>query len=118
MRNWNKEKNMILDFKQMEETIMPHFKGGEKQMAAKMYADEKNRILLSRLIPGASVGVHTHEGSSEIIYILEGAAKVLYDGEELRIGAGEAHYCPEGHEHSLINDTDSDLVFFAVVPQQ
>ena len=109
---------MILDFKQMEETIMPHFKGGEKQMAAKMYADEKNRILLSRLIPGASVGVHTHEGSSEIIYILEGSAAVLYDGEKLRIEAGQVHYCPDGHAHSLINDTERDLVFFAVVPQQ
>ncbi len=109
---------MILDFKQMEETIMPNFKGGEKQMAAKMYADEKNRIMLNRLVPGASVGLHTHEGNCEVIYILEGGAKVLYDGKEMRIEAGQVHYCPEGHEHSLINDTEDDLVFFAVVPGQ
>lgn len=109
---------MIIDFKVMEETVMPNFKGGEKQMAAKMFADEKNRIMLNRLVPGASVGLHTHEGSSEIVYILEGSAKVLYDGKEMRIEAGQAHYCPEGHEHSLINNTESDLVFFAVVPQQ
>lgn len=109
---------MILDFKQMEETIMPHFKGGEKEMAVRAYADEKNRIMLNRLIPGAGVGQHTHEGSSEIIYILEGSAKVLYDGEEMRIEAGQAHYCPDGHAHSLINDTDREVVFFAVVEQQ
>lgn len=109
---------MILDFKQMEETIMSHFKGGEKEMAIRAYADEKNRIMLNRLIPGASVGEHTHEGSSEIIYILEGNAKVRYDGEELRIEAGQAHYCPDGHTHSLINDTDREVVFFAVVQQQ
>lgn len=109
---------MILDFKQMEETVIPNFKGGQKQISARMYVDEKNRIMHSRLIPGASVGLHTHEGSSEIIYILEGSGKVLYDGGELRIEAGQVHYCPEGHEHSLINDTESDLVFFAVVPQQ
>ena len=109
---------MILDFKNMEETVIPNFKGGEKQIAAKMYVDEKNRIMLSRLIPGATVGLHTHEGSSEVIYILEGSGKVLYDGEQQRIEAGQVHYCPEGHEHSLINDTESDLVFFAVVPQQ
>lgn len=46
------------------------------------------------------------------------AAEKCCDGAELRIEAGQAHYCPEGHEHSLINDTESDLVFFAVVPQQ
>ena len=74
--------------------------------------------MVNRLIPGASVGLHTHQGSSETIYILEGGGKVIYDGEELRISAGQVHYCPEGHEHSMINDTESDLVFFAVVPQQ
>ena len=109
---------MILDFAKIEETITPHFKGGEKEMAIKAYVDEKNRIMRCRLIPGASVGMHTHEGSSEIIYILEGSAKVLCDGEELRIEAGQAHYCPEGHTHSLINDTEKELVFFAVVPKQ
>lgn len=109
---------MILDFSKMEETVTPHFKGGEKEMAIRAYADEKNRIMLNRLIPGATVGMHTHEGSSETIYILEGNAKVLYDGVELRIEAGQVHYCPAGHTHSLINDTERDLVFFAVVPQQ
>ena len=43
---------MILDFNQMEETIIQNFKGGEKQIAAKMYVDEKKRIMKSRLIPG------------------------------------------------------------------
>ncbi len=109
---------MILDFGQIEETVTPHFRGGQKEMAIRLYADEKNRIMLNRLIPGATVGLHTHEGSSEVIYILEGSAKVLYDGEELRIEAGQAHYCPAGHTHSLINDTDQELVFFAVVPAQ
>lgn len=109
---------MILDFAKMEETVTPHFKGGEKEMALKAYADEKNRIMSCRLIPGASVGLHMHEGTSEIVYILEGSGKVLYDGEELRIGAGQAHYCPEGHTHSLVNDTEEELKFFAVVPKQ
>ena len=109
---------MVLDFAKIEENITPHFKGGEKEMAIRAYADEKNRIMVNRLIPGARVGLHTHQGSSETIYILEGGGKVIYDGEELRISAGQVHYCPEGHEHSMINDTESDLVFFAVVPQQ
>lgn len=109
---------MILDFTKIEETITPRFKGGEKEMAVRAFADEKNRIMVNRLIPGASVGMHTHEGSSEIIYALEGSGKVLYDGKELRIEAGQVHYCPEGHTHSLINDTEKELVFFAVVPQQ
>lgn len=109
---------MILDFNKIEETIAPHFKGGEREMAIRAYADEKNRIMINKLVPGASVGLHTHEGSSEIIYILEGCGKVIYDGEEMRIGERQIHYCPDGHSHSLINDSEEDLVFFAVVPKQ
>ena len=44
--------------------------------------------------------------------------KVLMDGEYERVEAGVCHYCPKGHTHSLINDSDSDLVFFAVVAEQ
>ena len=53
-----------------------------------------------------------------MIYVLEGSGKMLYDGGEERLSAGDFHYCPEGHEHSFINDGDRDLVFIAVVPAQ
>lgn len=109
---------MILDFNKIEETINPNFKGGEKEMAVRAYGDEKNRIMVNRLIPGASVGMHTHEKNSEIIYLMEGCGKVIYDGEEMRIEEGQVHYCPKGHTHSLINDSEKDLVFLAVLPNQ
>ncbi|MBQ7416510.1 MAG: cupin domain-containing protein, partial [Acidaminococcaceae bacterium] len=59
---------MRFDFKTMEEKALPHFKGGEKELNAKMYVDANNKILLGRLVPGATVGEHQHESSSEIIY--------------------------------------------------
>ena len=65
-----------------------------------------------------SIGLHTHDTSSEIIYILKGRGKVLYDGGYEEVEEGLCHYCPKGHEHSLINDSDEDLIFFAVVPEQ
>ena len=68
--------------------------------------------------PGASIGLHTHQGNSEIIYILSGAGKVLCDGAYEPLSAGSCHYCPKGHAHSLINDSDGELAFFAVVPEQ
>lgn len=109
---------MILDFKNAEPTNFPNFKGGEKYLSAKMNFDGKNRILHGTLIPGATIGLHTHETNSEIIYILSGQGKVLYDGEEFEISEGMVHYCPKGHSHSLINNSKDDLVFFAVVPEQ
>lgn len=91
---------------------------GEKAYAVKKFTDDRNMIMHGRLESGASIGLHTHEGNCEMFYIIEGTGKVLMDGEYERVEAGVCHYCPKGHTHSLINDSDSDLVFFAVVAEQ
>jgi len=109
---------MTLRFSEMDEELLPRFKGGEKEFAAKMFSDGKNRILHGRLVPGASIGTHTHDTSSEIIYVLSGTGKALCGGRTEPLGPGDCHYCPKGQTHSLVNDGGEDLVFFAVVPQQ
>lgn len=107
---------MLIDFKNMTANVIKNFKGGEKEAALKIYDDNQNKIICGKLIPGASIGLHTHETDCEIIYILSGKGKVLYDGEYEIVSTGDCHYCPNGHSHSLINDSDDDLIFFAVVP--
>lgn len=109
---------MIIKFNEMEETVNKNFKGGEKNFNAKMVFDGVNRIMRGRLEPGSSIGAHTHETNCEIIFILEGRGKVLYDGEYEALASGDCHYCPKGHSHSLINDSDADLIFYAVVAEQ
>ena len=108
---------MLLNFEQMEENVIPHMRGGEGQVVNHMYTDGDNKIMRGFLAPGCTIGLHTHETSSEIICILSGTGKVLCDGEYEPLSAGSVHYCPKGHEHSLINDSDGDLTFFAVVPE-
>ena len=48
---------MLLDFENMEETVIHNFNGGEKDTRAKMYNDENMRILYGVLEPGASIGI-------------------------------------------------------------
>ena len=109
---------MLIDFSKMEEQVIPQFLGGEGTFRTRMRVDELGKIMRAALEPGASIGLHTQETSSEMIYILEGKGKVLYDGEYIPLAAGSCHYCPKGHSHSLINDSDALLTFFAVVPVQ
>lgn len=109
---------MLIDFNAMEEQIIPHMRGGEKEYRVRMFNDGMGKIMKGRLVPGASIGLHTHEADSESMYFLEGTGKVLFDGETLSVTPGMCHYCPKGHSHSLINDGDEDLIFFAVVPVQ
>lgn len=109
---------MIFDLKNEQPETLPNFKGGEKYLDAKMHYDGMNRFLHGCLPPGGTIGEHIHDDSSEIIYILGGKGHVLYDGELLSVAEGQCHYCPKGHRHSLINDSDAELVFFAAVPNQ
>ncbi len=108
---------MLIKFDQMQENIIPQFRGGQGSTVNRMYADGHNKIMRGFLAPGCTIGLHTHDTSSEIICILSGTGKVLCDGMYEPLSAGSVHYCPKGHEHSLINDSDSDLTFFAVVPE-
>ena len=109
---------MTIDFNKMEATIIPNFKGGEKEISAKMFFDGSNRIMKGVLQPGASIGYHSHDTSSEIIFIIKGKGKVIDNNETVTIEKGQCHYCKKGDSHSLINDSDEELVFYAAVPQQ
>ena len=103
---------MLIDFSDIEEKPLEHFKGGEGTFFARMFTDPKVKIMRGRLEHGASIGLHTHEGNSEIVFILEGKGKMLCDGRYEELSAGSCTYCPEGHDHSLINDSKGDLIFY------
>ena len=117
---------MIIKEHDIEVSHLENFKGGEKHLEARMYFDGTNRILTrAKLIPGASIGVHTHEDSCEVIFVLEGDGTIVEkepgsDMESTRsVTAGDCLYCPKGHTHSLRNtSSEGDLVFYAVVPKQ
>ena len=108
---------MKIDFNAIEEKLIPNFKGGEKEFNVRMFTDSMNKIMKGRLVPGASIGLHAHTGNSEIMFITKGQGYVIYDGEKIAIQAGDVHYCPKGHSHTLVNDGETDLEFSAVVPQ-
>lgn len=109
---------MILNFDSIPETVLTGFKGGEGNTAAHMFADSLCRIMRGRLESGASIGLHTHEDSCEIVYCFSGSGKAICDGVEERISAGVCHYCPKGHSHTVINDGAEEMQFLAIVPQQ
>ena len=109
---------MLYHIKDETPEVLPRFKGGEGNFIAAIHFDGLNKLIHGPLPPQATIGRHTHEGDSEIIYILSGRGEVEDDGTLLPLQAGDCHYCPKGHTHSLINNSDEDLVFFAVVPVQ
>lgn len=117
---------MVIKLDEISISHLPEFKGGKKEFAANMFFDGTNRIFKGNLVPGSSIGMHTHEDSCEVIFILSGSG-LIYECEPGAtettvnpVATGDCLYCPKGHTHSLVNpDTsDSDLIFYAVVAQQ
>jgi len=102
----------------MEATVIPNFKGGEKEMTTRMFWDGTNRILRGILLPGASIGEHLHDVNCEILFVVDGEGTLIDDGVPSPISKGQCAYCPKGHRHSLVNTSDDPLEFYAAVPDQ
>ena len=107
-----------IDFGSISEIGTENFKGGEKVFYARMFNDGLNKVMKAHMGPGASIGMHTHSDSSEVIFITGGSGTHIFDGRKSGFTAGDVLYCPKGHSHSLVNDSDSEVYLTAVVPAQ
>jgi len=62
------------------------------------------------LPPGGRVSpAHSHPGSEEMVYILEGVGRVWIDGEVGELRPGSAVLFPKGLPHMLANASDVPL---------
>ncbi len=110
---------MKLNFDNIEMQALKEFKGGEGVFNIRMFSDGVNKIMRGVLPVGSCIGLHTHDTDCEMIYILSGDARCIYDDTMEYLKPGDCHYCPKGHSHSLINNSDTvELVFFSVIPEQ
>ena len=108
----------MIDFRTVPETALPNFKDGDGTFFARFAGDGNCKILLGRLPAGATIGLHTHEDTAEIIFFLSGSGRMILDGVTETIVTGLCHYCPKGSAHTMLNDGDEDITFYAVVPKQ
>lgn len=110
---------MVINFDEIAEIANPQFKGGMGDTMFRTFNDGTNKIMRGRLDVGCSIGFHSHTTNSEIIFVISGEARCLFDDGEERLTAGQCHYCPKGHSHSLINASSTEpLTFYAIVPEQ
>ena len=106
---------MKIDFNEMKKTTFPGMNGGTGMMTARMYNDEKYRIIPTAIHSGGSIGLHTQDSGDDLNYIISGTGKAVCDGAEEELKAGVMHICPKGSEHTIINTGDDDLVMLTVV---
>lgn len=107
---------MIIDFNDIAEQQIDGFKGGKGLLRMHAFADDKCKVMLHKLAPGASTGLHVHDGNCEVVYVLRGELTFHYDEQVEVCRTGQVHYCPMGHAHYMENLTDGDTEYLAIVP--
>ena len=109
---------MLIDFNNIKEITIPGMNKGTGEMTAKMFMDDGGKVIPCSIHKGGSIGIHKHETSDDINYVLSGTGKAICDGEEEILTTGCCHICKKGSEHSIINTGDDDLVLLTVVVER
>ena len=70
---------------------------------------ERVSLAEATLAPGQATQRHNHRASEEIYFVLDGEGKMELDGEQRRVGAGDAIAIPSGAWHELRAEGDRPL---------
>ena len=106
---------MLVDFNAIDEMTIPGMNNGTGSMTARMFDNEKYRIIPTTIHPRGSIGTHTQTSGDDLNYIIAGVGKAICDGIEEDLKPGVMHLCPKDSEHSIINTGEDDLVMLTIV---
>lgn len=109
---------MRIDIGGMPDVKVSGANGGTGEMTQRTYEGDGVKVMPCRIHPGGSIGMHRHEDSEEIIYILYGTGVAKCDGVEEALATDVCHICPKGSEHSIVNTGMIDLVMLTVEVNQ
>jgi len=101
----------------VEAVKMSESHGGEGDCLVRTLLTEEFSSSLSYireiiLEPGASIGLHEHNGDEEIYYIISGTGTMIIDEEEQCVKTGDVTLTKSGSRHGLKNDSDTPLKLF------
>ena len=65
--------------------------------------------------PGTRMGYHQHVGDYEFYYILKGQGEYNDNGNVVPCKAGDVFKCEDGGYHCIINNSDEDIEFIALI---
>ena len=109
---------MRIDFREIKAIKAPGMNGDTGEMTAKMFMDARGKIIPCRIHAGGSIGLHRHETSDDINYVISGTGKAICDGKEELLAGETCHICRKGSEHSIDNTGEEDLVLLTVVVER
>lgn len=93
----------------------PAYKIVQGKGVARLYLNATNgsaevAVSVLTLQRGAQVAEHVHEGSAEILYVIDGTAEMTIAGRRVALTAGDAVQVPKATRHSATATSDFKAV--------
>ncbi len=112
---------MIRLLKDQRVELLDNYQGGNGTLEIRHVIEPENHnnpylnmVATVTLNPGVTVGDHTHEGLTEVIFILKGRA--LYnDGSERILEPGDAAVVFESDHQSIRSADDKPMTYLACI---
>lgn len=107
---------MVIDFEKERQIEVKNMNNGEGSVIAYLYPYcPERKVIFSRIQPHSSIGTHVQTTGDDVNYVLSGKGYAVYDGIREELKPGVCHICLKGHSHSIVNDSDEELVLFSFV---
>lgn len=105
----------------MASSLMERMRGGDGSVRVThiLNPDEmfgKGRLFAENIVPpGASIGLHKHEGDSEAYFFLEGTGEYQDNEVSYAVRAGDLTVVADGDSHGIRNTGAEPLRFIALI---
>lgn len=90
---------------------LKNFKGDFFKILA---TTKRSQVGVMTIAPGGDSGPEEVHEADQIVYIVEGAAEVVVNGERGRLEAGELVTIPAGSQHHIYNKGKEPLFFLTI----
>jgi mannose-6-phosphate isomerase-like protein (cupin superfamily) len=112
---------MIHKAAQMETEVKSQVRGGTGKVTFQHFFKKDEITARTRLCarltlpPGASIGLHKHEGEDELFVVARGKGMIDDGQTKVPVQAGDAILTGKGESHAVINNGQESLELIAII---
>lgn len=85
-----------------------------KNFRTVLYTGKRSQLVVMNISVGEDIGEEMHEHVEQILYFQSGSGKVVIDGKESVVGAGDIVIVSPGATHNVINAGSDPLIIATI----
>lgn len=79
-----------------------------------IYTGKHCQLVLMSIRPGEDIGEETHEGTDQILFLVDGEGEAVIDDQVSKYEEDDVVFVPAGTKHNFKNTSDEDMKLYTV----